>query len=186
MPDQEIVQSSANWEVQKRTLPAEKIAMIDQIAQNLALRDQSKGWLARLVPDKLEKLRRLSDVSILGHEIKVREEIFEMLCDARKQAAREVYNEILVRGKAELRGATALLFAERLAKTSEGLNNIALEFTKSLSRMVADTKREKDAGLKSALLRRFDKTRDRFFDAVEKVEMQFEKILDELRSSPTK
>jgi hypothetical protein len=181
MASRDIVVSTTNWEVQKRTLPAEKIAQIDQIAQNLALPDQTKGWLARLAPDKLQRLRKKSDVSLLDRELNVREEMFQMLCDARKEAAIEVYNEILVRGKAELRGTTAELFIAKAKEVSDFLSKQCLEFSKDLGKVIAEARKQKDLGLREKLMARTVSTRDRFFEGVEKSEAQFAKILDELR-----
>lgn len=178
--------SHGNWEIQKRTLPADKIAQIDQIAQNLSLSDQTKGFLTRLVPNKLERLRKLSSAKILGSELQAREEMFQMLCETRKQAANEVYKEILVRGKAQLRKVTAEDFAAQLRDLSDKMNTIVDGYDADTTKAIEKARNQKEKTLRDATLRRIESTTVRFFASIEKLEQEFANILEEIKSSPPK
>ena len=158
---------------------ADKITEIDGVAMKIAVSPQSHRILNSLFPGKHTRAIALHELQMAKTEFDFRQRALKCARDAQLQAIQDMYNDYMVRGKANIRRERAEFFLNQFNALQESIQKTSESFEKETQRVWAESENISLPLLKSKKQQLLEQTIQDFYNVVDRLKKDFENILNE-------
>lgn len=144
-----------------------------------AIARHQNRWLARLVPDDVDRKVVAHELEQLEVGFDYRRRALRMAVESKLQAVEEMCNHVLMTGKSEVRRKRQEFFAEQRLKLQQTLDDLAERFNIDTERRLLALERISHPILRERESRRLENGIDEFHATLERLTADFLAIVEE-------